>query len=97
MLLLPLALLTRPWKFCAQIVSYIAAKKVTTNDHLGQDILVEMSLKSTHFHAQNAFALCRQRLQYITLETTQHERLELLMQPFDLLLVIRVGEIKLVR
>ena len=35
---------------------------------LGEDVLVEMGLKGTHFHAENSLALCRERGQHILLQ-----------------------------
>ena len=58
MLLLPFALLTRAEKFCKEIHSWPIREQ---RSYLCQNVLVEMSLKSTHFDAKNAFALGGQR------------------------------------
>ena len=56
-----------------------------------------MRLQGTHLHAEDAFALCRERCEDITLQTPQHVRLKLLVQLLDLLLVVVVGEVEFIR
>jgi hypothetical protein len=65
--------------------------------HLCEDIFVEMSLKTAHFHPQYTLALCRQRREHIALQSSQHQRLELLMQLFNFRLVVSIVQVKLVR
>ena len=63
---------------------------------LCQDVLVKVGLKSTHFHPKDAFALRGQLSEDVLLKSTKHERLELLVQVLDLLLMVCIGEIEFV-
>jgi hypothetical protein len=65
--------------------------------YLCQDVLVEVSLKGTHFNTKDAFTLGRKRRQNVTLETPEHEGLELFVKFLNLLFVVDVSQIKLVR
>lgn len=56
-----------------------------------------MSLQRAHLHPQNPLALRRQRLDNIPLQPPQHQRLKLLMQLLDLLLMVHIIQIKLIR
>ena len=96
MFVLPLALFTRPWKFCTSMSKRISPRHERKTD-LRQDVLVQVRLQGTHLHPQDALALGRQRRQNVLLEPTQHERLELLMQLLDLLLVVSIVQVELVR
>ena len=101
MLLLPFALLTNPWKFYTYPATdnQREGKRTATapHTHLGQDILIKMRLERAHLHPQDPLALRRQRRQHVPLEPPQHQRLELLVQFLDLLLVVCVAQVELVR
>lgn len=62
---------------------------------LCQDVFIIVRLHSTQFHAQNSFALCGKRFEYVALQPSQHQRLELCMQLLDLGFMICVVEIEL--
>ena len=64
---------------------------------LGENVLVKVGLQSGHLHTQDALALCWQALDDISLQSTQHQRLKLLMELFDLRLVVDVRQVKLIR
>ena len=49
-----------------------------------------MRLQCGHLHSQYTLALRRQGLDNVTLEATQHQGLELLVQFLDLLLVVDI-------
>jgi hypothetical protein len=53
-------------------------------------------LHSAHLDSQDSFALGRQTLYDIFLETAKHHVFELIVQILDLALVVRVREFKLV-
>ena len=55
-----------------------------------------MRLHRTHLDSEDPLALRWERGEDISLEAPEHERLELLVQLFDLLLMVDVGEVKLV-
>ena len=70
--------------------------KTQHKTHLRQDILVEVRLQLTHLDTQNPLALGWQGRQNVTLQATQHQRFELLMQFLDLFLVIGIRQVELV-
>jgi hypothetical protein len=56
-----------------------------------------MGLESTHFDSKDAFTLRGQFSEHITLETSQHPRLQLFMELLDLCFVVDVVQVELVR
>lgn len=64
---------------------------------LCQNVLVEMRLEGAHLNTEDAFAFGRQLCEDVSLEATQHKRLELRVQLLDLLLVVDIVEVELVR
>ena len=55
-----------------------------------------MRLQRTHFHSQNPLTLGRKRGENVLLQPSQHERLELLVELLDLLLMVNIAKIELV-
>lgn len=64
--------------------------------HLRKNVLVKMSLQSTHLNTQNPLALRGQLSQDITLQTSEHQRLQLLVKLLNFDFMVDVVEIKLV-
>ena len=65
--------------------------------YLRENVLVEVGLHRTHLDSEDPLALRGERSQDVTLQSAQHERLQLLVQLLDLRFVIHVAEIELVR
>ena len=59
MLLLPLALLTRAWKFFYRN-ERLGYRSRQTTTHLRENVFVKVSLHRTHFHPKDSLALRRQ-------------------------------------
>jgi hypothetical protein len=55
-----------------------------------------MRLHRGHFHTQDLLRLARQLLDNVLLQPPQHERAKLLVQVFDLRLLIRVVQVEIV-
>jgi hypothetical protein len=62
---------------------------------LCQDVFIIVRLHGAHFHTQDPFAFCGKRFEYVSLQSSQHQRLELCVQLLDLGFVIYITEIEL--
>ena len=80
-----------------QTISQSRSPLVIQMTYLRQDVLVVVRLERAHFDPKNLLLLRWQRLDDIALQPTQHESLELRVQILDFLLVVRIGQIEVVR
>jgi hypothetical protein len=64
---------------------------------LCEDVFVKVSLEGTHFYSKDTLTLRRKRCEHVAFQPSQHERFQLRVKLFNLILMISVTQIEFVR